>query len=202
MIGIYRLLIDYIKIDTGLTEEVIRDTLKILREAEFAFYDEEAKTVYVPSFAEIQIAPSLKPTDSRIRAIQREVDKSLHCEFKKRFLERYGELYHLRPLDGAGDGGSGGPQRGVDGGSTPPKSASEGQKTGDKSLEAVDNYGGSTGRQRPFDTVPDSVPEGVKRGLGREEDGTGMVGERRRPVTKMEDYILNWPAEMAKKTRH
>jgi hypothetical protein len=188
MIGIYRLPMDYIIYDTGLSEPEIRETLSLLERAEFAFYDEKAKTIYVPSFAAVQIAPSLKPTDNRIRAIQHEVDKTLHFEFKKRFLERYGELYHLSPFEA--------PSEGLGRGSKAPLPASERTETSEHGTKTVDNQGAPKGLRSPFDTVPDLVPEGVKRGLGREEDRRGS-GE----ASKARQWIEQWPAQMAKKDK-
>jgi hypothetical protein len=201
MIGIYHLPMDYIKIDTRLTEEVIRETLHILREANFAFYDEGANTVWIPSYAAVQVAPTLKPGDTRVRAIKRELDKTDHFEFKKQFLERYGEIYHLNPLPAPPEDSRGGSMPhgwGINGASMGHQSPIEGASMGHREVsypqKTVDNYGASMGHRCPIDTVPDTDPDGVKRGPGRE-------GGRPR-VTKMDEYLMNWPAEMAKKTRH
>jgi len=164
MIGLYRLPIEYVHFDTGFSEDSIREVFRLFREEEFAFYDEAAKTVYIPSFAATQVARSLNPRDNRIPAIQREVDKTVHVGFKKQFLARYGQIYHLSPFEAPPDG-SGAPSKGV-------RSPSE-------RLKSVDNQGAPKGLRRDLVPVPDPVPEEDKRGLGREEDK-----QRRPPVSK------------------
>ena len=196
MIGIYRLPIEYVKVDTGLAEEIIRDALATLRAAQWAFYDEGAKTVWIPTFAAVQVAKELKPKDKRILSIQREVEKATHEEFKKLFLERYAEAYHLSPFeappegDGGGiEGASKGQGRAIEG----PSFVSEHTQRGATGSKTVDNRGSSKGHRR--DIVPDldtGLDRGVKRGPGREE-------ERRPPVGKTAEWIENWPRQMAGK---
>jgi len=187
MIGIYRLPLEYVKYDTGFSEKAIREAFVILEKSEFAFYDDVAQVVYIPSYAAVQVAPSLSPKDKRISAIQREVDRTHHPEFKKRFLAVYGKLFHLSPIEGASND-SGGPseghERGFEGASDPPKK-----------LESVDNQGASKGHRRGLVPDPDlvPVPEGVKRGPGREEEN--------RPLSKIRQFFESWPDYMMTQSR-
>jgi len=167
MIGLYRLPIEYVHVDTGFSEDSIREVFRLFREEEFAFYDEPAKTVYIPSFATTQVARSLHPKDKRIAAIQRELEKIQHDEFKNKFLERYGDLYHLMPH-----------RRGIDGASMGHSEGSKGSETGDNRGATVENQGASMGHRWGLVPVPDSVSED-KRGPGREDDG-----QRRPPVRR------------------
>lgn len=196
MIGIYRLPIDYVQYDTGFSESAIREAFAVLREARLAEYDEKAKTVYIPSFAATQVAPSLHPKDKRIPAIQRELDKTTHVEFKHQFLVRYREIFHLSPVDNQGASkGDGSPIGGASkGDGSPFEGGSEGHGSANIGHKPVDNQGASKGHRRGL--VPDSVTEErVKRGLGGEEKGEG----HRRPISKTRDYLQSWPERVAKK---
>src|SRR5262249_15702309 len=116
---------------------------------------EEATTIYIPTFAATQVASSLSPKDKRILAIQGELRKTRHAEFRSMFLARYRDAYHLSPIEGA----SKGHQRGSrDELLTPPGNG------------CVDNQGDSEGHRRGNALVP--VNED-KRGPGREEEGEG-----------------------------
>jgi len=190
MIGIYRLPMEYVKYDTGLSEAAIRDAFAILKESEFAFYDDVAQIVYIPSYAAIQVAPSLSPKDNRHPAVQREVDQVRHLEFKNLFLARYGKLFNLSRSEGA-SGGSGGAPVASQGASEPPKA-----------LKPVDKSGAMKGLAR--DNAPVPVPviapapdfaleKGVKRGLGREEE--------KRPLSKTKQFFESWPDHMMNQSR-
>jgi len=182
MIGIYDLPIEYICIDTALSAEVVREVLKLLEEEKFAFYDHQATTIYIPTYAAIQVAPALSPKDKRLPAIQREVDKTTHLEFKNCFLALYGKVFHLSPIEGASgdaEGSSEGHGRGIGGAS----GSSE-------ELSPVHNQAPSKGHLRGLVPVPVQVPvyalqEEVKRGLGRE-------GERK-PVSRAQQFFESWP---------
>src|SRR5262245_49425485 len=149
MIGIYDLPIDYVCVDTRLSEEAIREAFDLFAEEQFAFYDEEATTIYIPTFAATQVASSLSPKDKRILAIQGELRKTRHAEFRSMFLARYRDAYHLSPIEGA----SKGHQR-----------DSRGELLTPDGNESVDNQGASKGHRRGNALVP--VNED-KRGPGR-----------------------------------
>ena len=192
MIGIYRLPMEYVKYDTGFSEAAVREAFAILEKSDFAFYDDLAQIVYIPSYAAIQVAPSLSPKDNRHPAVRREVDQVRHLEFKKRFLARYGKVFNLSRSEGP----SGGPE-GASG-------ASEGTSEPGKASKPVDKSGAMKGLGR--DNVPVPVPvsapdldpeERVKRGLGREEEGEGL----RRSLSKAQQFFDSWPEQMMTQSR-
>jgi len=159
MIGIYNLPIEYVRYDTGLGEQEIRQAFDLFHQAEFAFYDEAATTVYIPSFAATQVGSSLSPKDKRVFAIQGELQKARHAQFRSMFLARYGTAYHLSPIEGG-------------------LKRHGGRSSTDEDPESVDNQGAAMGHRRALVPVPDPVSED-KRGPGREDDG-----KRRPPVSR------------------
>ncbi len=194
MIGIYDLPVEYIAYDTGLAEIAIRDALALLERALFAFYDAQATTIYIPSFAEIQIAPELNLKDKRLPAIQREFTRSPHTHFRKLFFERYGEKYHLSPIEGASKPLGSPSEGGSKGHPSPIEGAPEALLSTAKGLLPVDNQGASKGHRRGF--VPDPVSvETDKRGLG----GEGEEKPHRRGCGP-KAFFEDWPARMANKT--
>jgi hypothetical protein len=197
MIGIYHLPIEYIHYDTGFSEELIREAFEVLRKSEFAFYDEPAKTIYIPSYAATQVAPALNPKDNRVHAMQRQLDQTIHVEFKKQFLDRYGKLFHLSPSDGALKGlrrGSGGASEGSEGASEPLIDSPSVDKP-------VDKQGASKGLRRGLGPDPDPVLERVKRGLGREEEGEGLRRGFEGAPSKARQFFASWPDHMMSQSR-
>ena len=192
MIGIYRLPMAYVRVDTGFSDSLIHDAFHALEEADFAFYDESTQFVYIPTYAATQVAPSLTPRDNRHPAVQREVNLIQHEEFKKRFLERYAKLFNLRVSEA--------PSEGPAGGSEGAPSPSRGTPEGLPPRKAVDNQGASKGLGRDPVPVPvsviapdDALEKGVKRGLGREE------GKPRR--SRAHDFFAAWPDYMMRQNK-
>lgn len=81
--------------DLGWSEEELRATLKKLQDEDFAYYDEEAALVYLPSGLRTQTDDVLAPGDKRIRGIVRELRAFRRHRFCADLVRRYAETHHL-----------------------------------------------------------------------------------------------------------
>ena len=95
MIGLYYLPLPTLCHETGLSEKGALKRLQRASEALFAFYDHHSETVWIPQMARFQVGESLKPTDNRVKSVEREVLQYRNSKFFKDFLAKYGEAYHL-----------------------------------------------------------------------------------------------------------
>lgn len=97
---IYRLPIAYIVADLSLSEEQIRKSLAELEEIGFAKYDEENEIVFVVKGVQTQVALELKPRDTKVKAMRRELSAVPGaCSFKQEFFDMYADAYHLVDKD-------------------------------------------------------------------------------------------------------
>lgn len=95
--SIYHLPMVYIAADTGISMDAVREALAAIERTGFARYDEDSECVWVVEGAKWQIGEDLKAADSRVKAIQKEIDSlPSDCPFKSEFLSKYGRAYHLR----------------------------------------------------------------------------------------------------------
>jgi hypothetical protein len=97
MTGVYHLPPLYIAHDTGLPLKGASKALRSLIEAGFCEYDEAKETVFVIRMAAIQVAESLQPLDKRVPWLKKEVEKMTSAALKERFLQTYGQAFHLVP---------------------------------------------------------------------------------------------------------
>lgn len=94
MTGVYHCPILYMANETGLTEKGASKALARLIEAGFCEYEGASETVFVLRMARYQVGESLNEKDKRVEGLRREVEK-MENRFKTRFLEVYGEVFHL-----------------------------------------------------------------------------------------------------------
>lgn len=95
MTGVFHCPIIYMAHETGLSMEGASKGLARLIEVGFCEYDEDSESVFVVKMAAYQIDDCLKPEDKRVLGLQKEVAKMLPARFQKRFVEVYGERFHL-----------------------------------------------------------------------------------------------------------
>lgn len=89
--------------------------LRRLIDEGFCEYDTVLDAVFVVRMAAFQIGESLKPSDTRVVGLKRDVEKMASRLLKQRFLEIYGRVYHLVPEDWKPDD----KVRGINGASPP-----------------------------------------------------------------------------------
>lgn len=95
MTGVFHCPIIYMAHETGLSLEGASKGLARLIEAGFCEYDEASDSVFVVNMAAYQIDDSLKADDKRVLGLRKEVAKMLPARFQQRFVEVYGERFHL-----------------------------------------------------------------------------------------------------------
>lgn len=95
MIGVFNLPIGYIQIDTGLSFEGATKGLARLSEEGFCTYDDDSEMVFVHEMAKYQIGESLKPTDNRVKDIQKQVDNLPESPIKSAFVDKYCDVFLL-----------------------------------------------------------------------------------------------------------
>lgn len=95
-IGIYHLPVALIAIETGRSEESILHALEVLAEEDYAHYDPEREEVFVVNAAREQIGHELKANDNQCRFVAEELHAVRRSKFVTRFVEVYGEAFHLR----------------------------------------------------------------------------------------------------------
>lgn len=95
MIGVYFCPIHYISYETGLPLEGASKGLHRLIEGGFCTYVDETEMVWVHEMAKYQIDEQLRPTDNRVKGIQKAVDCIKESEIRKGFLAKYSLTFHL-----------------------------------------------------------------------------------------------------------
>lgn len=95
-IGLYYLALPTLQHETGLSADATRRAFAALREIGFAFYDDDSEQVWVPEMARFQIGDELKPNDKKILGIKKDLESLTGSPFVGAFIERYGEVFHIR----------------------------------------------------------------------------------------------------------
>lgn len=96
-IGMYHLPLVYISADTGLGLETVRAALVAVERTGFARYDEDSECVWVVESAKWQVGEEMKAADAKTKYVQKEFDAlPSDCPFKREFMARYGDAYHMR----------------------------------------------------------------------------------------------------------
>ena len=95
MTGIYHLAVPAMAHHLDLSDEACSKALRRLSEEGFAYYDEESELVFVVNGAREQIGKSLKPKDLQIKGIDKHLAQLDSHPFVNKFVELYGEAYHL-----------------------------------------------------------------------------------------------------------
>ena len=127
MTGVYHCPVMYMGHETGLGEQGALEALQRLIKGGFCEYEAASETVFVIRMASFQIGESLKAGDNRVSGLRRDVDRMTESGMRKRFLEVYGEAYHLsdmaekvsplqappKPGTGAGTGTGAGKEQGA-----------------------------------------------------------------------------------------
>lgn len=94
MIGLYYLPVTTLALETGFdSPEGALRVLRGLSEAGFAHYDEVQSVVWVPEMARYQIEETLKPKDSRVTGVKRELESYRKARFFSEFVAKYGEAF-------------------------------------------------------------------------------------------------------------
>lgn len=107
MIGLYRLLLDDIRHETGLAVKALERGFQAVIEAEFAAYDEGSSFVWVASLARIRlglkVGDTLSPGDNRTLAVNRIYHALDSNPFLGPFFDANQKLLRLKKRrDGAG----------------------------------------------------------------------------------------------------
>ncbi len=95
MTGVFHCPVLYMAHETGMEMEGASKALQRLIEGGFCEYEEASETVFVVRMAAYQIGESLSAGDNRVKGLRKEVSKMPEGRIKSRFLEVYGEAYHL-----------------------------------------------------------------------------------------------------------
>jgi len=95
MIGVFYCPIGYIHLDSGLSIEGATKGLQSLVEGGFCTYDHDSDTVFVHEMAKFQIGDALKPTDNRVKDIQKQYDNLPDGLLKQGFFDKYSQAFCL-----------------------------------------------------------------------------------------------------------
>lgn len=98
-LGLYYLPIPTICHEVGSSSEGALEALRSLEKLDFAYYDEETETVWVPGAAKFQIAESLDPKDNKIKGIVSDLQLCECKRFAEDFYRRYKDSYNLPEID-------------------------------------------------------------------------------------------------------
>lgn len=109
MIGLYYLPLVILGHETNCSVEEARQILAALSSIDYAYYDEGQETVWVKNMAFYQVGETVETRDNRWPAIIREVLAFSSSPFYARFLEVYGEPFHLLEALGPSLDGSASP---------------------------------------------------------------------------------------------
>lgn len=100
MLGLYRLMVEDIKHETGLGMKAIEKAFEATRAAEFATYDATSSFVWVHQMARFRLAlksgEPLKASDNRVDAVNRIYQALDPNPFLGRFYDAYKRTLHLR----------------------------------------------------------------------------------------------------------
>jgi hypothetical protein len=95
MFGLYYLNVVVLAELTGLARDEILRALVILREQDYAYYDEASEYVWVREMARVQMSLPLKPADKRVTAANTFYAATPANPFKTAFFDRYRADLHL-----------------------------------------------------------------------------------------------------------
>ena len=98
MIGAYYCPLGYIQLDTGLSFEGASKGLKSLIEGYFCTYDNDAEIVFIHEMAKYQIEHTLKPTDLRVKGIQKLYESIPSSLIQSAFFAKYAEPFFLTEI--------------------------------------------------------------------------------------------------------
>lgn len=102
VIGIFYVPLATMAHETGLSPERVGAAMTLLRDLDFAIYDDDTETVWIPTLATYQVAESLEPGDKRrIGLVRAELKRLGKHPFLRLFWERYGAAYNLGPCPSA-----------------------------------------------------------------------------------------------------
>ena len=104
MIGLYYLPVSYIVEDIGVmpfkgASKGLLRAFEALKEADFAFYDDTSKEIYLPEMATYQIAECLKPGDRQIQGVMNLLFQYRKSCFFWDFYEKYKVPFNLPEID-------------------------------------------------------------------------------------------------------
>ena len=168
MIGVFHCPPIYISHETGSTLEGAIKALHRLSEGGFCTYDDDSEMVWVHEMAKFQIGESLKPTDNRVKDIQKQYSNLAESRIKIEFFKKYGKAFCLtknKPLESPFE--------------APPKP------------EAGTEAGTGTNTLTPFDQFWESYPKKI--GKGAAEKSWKKVAE---PLANILEAIATqktWP---------
>jgi hypothetical protein len=105
MIGLYYLPLVTLAHETNLEVAEARQVLAALSTIDYSHYDDLQETVWVVNMGFYQVGETVETRDKRWLALVRELLAYTNCPFFPRFLDLYGDAFHLRealqaPLDG------------------------------------------------------------------------------------------------------
>ena len=95
-LGIFYLPLNYVEHDTGMTIPEIRAALIVLRQLEFAFYDDETEYIWTQEYTRYQIG-RLHPNDGKVRSINRLFHSLPDNPWVGPYFRRYHHDLHLSP---------------------------------------------------------------------------------------------------------
>lgn len=176
MLGLYYLPLPTLCHEAGFTMEEARATLAVLKELDFAHYDEDREWVWVPAAAEYQIAERLEPDDNRVKGIVRSLDPFMGHPFGRSFWKRYREAYHLPPLPppkGHGRAFVAPPKPGTGAGTG--ADSGTGTETGPAPADAAAAVGQVFDHWRRVLDHPDAKPTAKRKRLLRDRLGEGYT---------------------------
>lgn len=96
MIGLYRLELGLVALETGLTREAVVRCMGRLEQIGFALYDDGAEIVYMPHGAKYQLGRLLSDKDRNVDGVENLLDEFAGHPFYDLFVEAYKGPYRLK----------------------------------------------------------------------------------------------------------
>lgn len=97
MYGLYYKPLDTMRLETGRPEKVIRTSLAVLEQLNFAHYDPISEWVWVVEMAQIQLNLPLKAVDYKVNAANKWYQSMARNAFLGPFFDRYCDSLLLKP---------------------------------------------------------------------------------------------------------
>lgn len=97
-LGLYYLPLPLLCHEIAIDREAALKALGCLSDVGFAFYDEPAEVVFVPTMARFQVAESIKAKDKRHAWIVKEAARMRKLPYFSQWYERYREVFQLPDL--------------------------------------------------------------------------------------------------------
>ena len=97
MIGLYKLPVPYISVDTKCSLEKAQELLNKMVEVDFASYDPQTQFVWVHEMARYQVGQGLNPKDKQCAAVRSLYSGLPANPFLEPFFNRYHKDFHLQP---------------------------------------------------------------------------------------------------------